>query len=72
MQRRHFNAIARACSDVKERVNRQGMHERHTAAELQAMETAIDTVSKQLANTLWAFNDNFDKARFLAACGVED
>lgn len=31
----------------------------------------VDIVAKAFANELWATNENFDRARFLKACGVQ-
>lgn len=35
-------------------------------------EQAIEATAISLAATFWQFNPRFDRARFLAACGVEN
>lgn len=45
-----------------------------TVRDLQSIMTPdkVDETARRFANVLWYTNPNFDRARFLAACGVEE
>lgn len=61
MTRKNFEAIAASVQDVREQCS-------------DAPETtwAINEIASNLADTCAAENPNFDRERFMAACGVED
>lgn len=58
MTRQHFELIARAVKDSRE----------HWTNE--SPKRAIDGVAETLADALAKTNSNFDRARFLTACGA--
>jgi hypothetical protein len=62
MSKKHFEALAAALKSVK---SVQGFPPR-------TPEATWVTTCLTIANTLQDFNPRFDRARFLAACGVED
>lgn len=60
MSRKHFNAVA------------ESIRFRYLARERDAGEkNAIKLVAEDLAVTFKQINPNFDRGRFLAACGIE-
>ena len=59
MTRRHFVALAAALSGLRE--NTLDSNEEET----------IDSCAEAVADVCAQFNVNFDRERFLAACGVE-
>lgn len=59
MTKKHFIAIA---ADIRHRMDR---------AESTADECLIDSLAYDLAATFEGFNPNFDRTKFLAACGVD-
>ena len=70
MTRQHFKAIASAMECVKSRLNDRS--ERYSMAQLTAMQEMHAAIAKEVALELRTFNRNFDRDRFLEACGVED
>lgn len=59
MTKQHFKCIADAVAGERRE-------------DWQDAKAALDGLARTLAHRLTQFNRNFDKARFLAACGVED
>jgi hypothetical protein len=70
MTRKHFNAIARALADVAQRGQLAAEVLKDPEAR-QVWQAAHQFTAEVLAAELRAFNPNFDRARFLRACGVE-
>lgn len=62
MQRRHFELIASAVNDARER------HERGYGDRWPLFGA---TVIESITDALELTNDNFDRERFLSACGVK-
>lgn len=61
MQRRHYELIAETIRDTLQH-NACGEDQRDM----------MDTVAHNFCNALASTNPNFNRARFLKACGVED
>ena len=64
MTKKHFDALATALADAYSETFRDSDHE-------VAQEYVKATILK-VASVCARFNPNFDRARFLAACGVEE
>ena len=58
MTRKHFEAIAWQINE----------HRQHS--QVPGASQTLDILARQLAHSFEGFNPNFDRARFLAACGV--
>ena len=58
MTRKHFEAIAW-------QINEHRVH-----SEVPGVSMTLDILAHQLAHSFEGFNPNFDRARFLDACGV--
>lgn len=72
MTRKHFNGIASAVSEARDRLSRPSVSERYSKAQIKAMDFMVDVVADTLARELRLHNSNFDRERFLKACGVGD
>lgn len=59
MSKKHFTTIASV------------LHQQIMFAESQEARHAVERVARDLASEFGRFNANFDRARFLIACGVE-
>jgi len=68
MSKTQFEAVARAIREARDDY-RTGMVATTDTTEL-AANAALDTASTLLAAELARFNPSFDRARFLAACGM--
>lgn len=66
MQRRHFELIAETLAEVKPPFLGQ------TCDEQRAANIQWERTIGNFANVLCGTNPNFNRARFLRACGVED
>ena len=68
MTRKHFEAIAAA---LRFNVTAARSFQQHNPGEVADAVLAAHTLSAQdMARTLAQFNPNFDRSRFLVACGV--
>lgn len=65
MTRKHFEAIAADIKDAQIEANQFTLSD----AELSQSLEGIRMVADRLADTFERFNDNFDRARFIKACG---
>lgn len=71
LTRKHFKGIAGCVSEVRERLDRDKVREEHTAKEIAAMEKVLDVMSDVLADEMRQHNPNFNRDRFMEACGVK-
>jgi hypothetical protein len=62
LYRKDFEAIARAVNDARIVA---------PSADIRASASTADYIAKELASVLAGSNERFDRARFLAACGVK-
>lgn len=75
MTKRHFEQIAavlrahRALAETKES---GGELAAHLLPAYAAVRETCDSIARSLADAFPDFNANFDRARFLEACGTED
>jgi hypothetical protein len=69
MTRKHFEAIAETFRFERQTAN--AIVPTHGGQRKTAVET-IDRLAKQIASDLAGTNPNFNRSRFLEACGVED
>ena len=67
MTRRHFNAIAAIIRETIEAAPLESL----TNDEAGGRRIAACAIARDLATVCASTNPNFDRARFLSACGVE-
>lgn len=70
MTKKHFEAIARIIKDRFEFIDRQRVHTETTEAFDMGYCLAAEAVAEELAAVFAEVNPNFDRDKFLTACGL--
>ena len=70
MSKKHFNALAAALRQTRDALNRD--HQGDSPDHARDVHRAWRMTCRDVANVCAQTNPRFDRARFLAACGMED